>query len=45
MDSVGANRHDERMEFLTNVGALVAGLVTVVVGLFALASIFFDELI
>jgi hypothetical protein len=33
------------MDFLTNVGVAVTGLVTVVVGLFSLASIFFDELI
>lgn len=33
------------MDLLTNVGVVVTGLVTVVSGLFALASLFFDELI
>lgn len=33
------------MDILINVAALVTGLVTVVVGLFSLAAILFDELI
>jgi len=33
------------MEILTNVGAMVTGLVTVVAGLFSLASILFDDII
>ena len=45
MDSVGAIRHDRTMEILTNVGAMVTGLVTVVAGLFSLASILFDDII
>jgi hypothetical protein len=32
------------MELLTNVGAVLTGLVTVVVGAFSLASILFDDL-
>lgn len=32
------------MELLTNVGAIVAGLVTVVVGGFSIASILIDDL-
>lgn len=45
IDSVGAIRHDQSMDILINVAALVTGLVTVVVGLFSLAAILFDELI
>lgn len=45
MESVRAVRHDGLMEILTNVVAAIAGLVTVVVGLFSLATIFFDDII
>lgn len=33
------------MEILTNVGAMVTGVVTVLAGLFSLATILFDDLI
>ena len=45
MDCVGALRHDHVMEILTNVGALVTGVVTVVAGIFSLATILFDDII
>jgi len=45
MESVGALRHDDGMEILTIVGAVVTGVVTVIVGLFSLATILFDDLI
>jgi hypothetical protein len=33
------------MEILTNIGAVVTGLVTVVVGAFSIVSIIFDDII
>jgi hypothetical protein len=33
------------MEILTNVGALITGVLTVVVGLFSIAAILFDDLV
>lgn len=45
MESVGAPRHDWTMEILTTLGAVVTGLATVVVGLFSLASLFFDDIV
>lgn len=45
MDSVGAIRHDHVMEILANVGAMVAGVVTVLAGIFSLATILFDDII
>jgi hypothetical protein len=32
------------MDLITNVAAVLTGMVTVVVGLFSLATIFFDDL-
>lgn len=45
MGSVGARRHDEGMELLTNVGAVVTGAVTLLVGLFSLATLLFDDIV
>jgi len=33
------------MEILTNVGALITGVLTVVVGVFSIAAILFDDLV
>lgn len=44
MESVGAVTDDGLMELLTNVGAVLTGLVTVVVGAFSLVAILFDDL-
>jgi hypothetical protein len=33
------------MEILTNMGALITGVLTVVVGLFSIAAILFDDLV
>lgn len=44
MESVGPVTDDGPMELLTNVGAVLTGLVTVVVGAFSLVSILFDDL-
>lgn len=45
MESVGAVRHDAGMEILMNVVAAIAGVATVVVGLFSLATILFDDIV
>lgn len=45
MESVGGFTDDGTMELLTNIGAIVTGLLTVIVGGFALASILFDDLV
>jgi hypothetical protein len=45
MESVGADRHDDLMELLTNIGAVVTGVVTVLVGLFSLATLLFDDIV
>jgi hypothetical protein len=43
MESVPPGQEDEDMEIITTVGAIVTGLVTVVIGVFSLASILFDN--
>ena len=45
MESVGADRHHDVMELLTNIGAVVTGAVTVLVGLFSLATLLFDDIV
>ena len=44
MESVGAGADDGCVEILTSIGAIVTGLVTVIVGAFSVASILFDDL-
>ena len=45
MESVPPISDDGLMELLTNIGAVVTGLLTVIVGGFSLASILFDDLV
>lgn len=45
MESVGAMSHAHGMEVLINVGAVVTGVLTLVVGLFSLASMLFEDLV
>ena len=44
MESVPPWYEDASMDILTVVGAIVTGLVMVVVGMFSLAAIWFDDL-
>lgn len=44
MESVPPGYEDAFMDILTVVGATLTGLVTVVVGMFSLAAIWFDDL-
>lgn len=44
MESVIPGYEDGDMEFLTTVVAVLAGVVTLVVGLFSLAALLFDDL-
>lgn len=44
IDSVGATSHDVVMELITTVGAIVAGVVMVLVGAYSIAAILFDDL-
>jgi hypothetical protein len=44
IDSVGATPHDVVMELITTVGAIVAGVVMVLVGAYSIAAILFDDL-
>ena len=43
MESVGAIPHDDDMELITTVGAIVAGVVMVLVGAYSIAAILFDD--
>lgn len=45
MESVGAGADDGFVEILTNIGAVLTGLVTLIVGAFSVASIIFDDII
>lgn len=44
MECVPPGQDDTVMDVVTVVGAVVAGLLTVIVGVFSLASIWFDDL-
>jgi hypothetical protein len=44
IESVGALPDDGGMELLTNIGAILTGLVTLMVGAFSVATILFDDL-
>jgi hypothetical protein len=44
MESVPAAQDNVAMDTITTVVAILAGLVILLVGIFALASIFFDDL-
>lgn len=44
MESVGGISHDGVMELVTTVGAIVAGVVMVLVGVYSIAAIIFDDL-
>ena len=43
MEYVPGPRHDAVMELITNIGAVVTGLVTVIVGAFSVASIWIED--
>lgn len=45
MESVPVWCEDHNMEILTTVGAIVTGLLTVIVGAFSLVTIWFEDLV
>ncbi len=44
MESTGEIMDDRHVELVTNIGAVVAGVLTVVVGAYSIAAILFDDL-
>jgi len=44
METAGRIPDDRRMELVTNIGAVLAGAVMVIVGAYAIAVILFDDL-
>lgn len=44
METVPAGYEHRSMEFITTVGAILAGLVMVTVGVYSLAAIWFEDL-